>query len=79
MERERKCYLSNILSDTNCGGSKISKIYYLSYFKITYINIMWDETSSRMNPPCMKPPGKKPPRCETEMGRNLHHPYSSVG
>ena len=71
---EMKFYLSNILSDTNCDGSKIIKICYLSYFKITYINIMWDETSSGMNPP-----SKKPPRYETEMGRNLHHPYSSVG
>ena len=40
MERERKYYLSNIRSNTNCGGSRIIKIYYLPYFKITYINIM---------------------------------------
>ena len=79
MERGTKFYLSDILSDTNCGGNKIIKIYYLSFFKITYINIMWDETSSGMNPPGTKPPGSKYRRCKTEMGRNLHHPYSSVG
>ena len=61
MEMERKCYLSNILSDTNCGGSEVIKIYYLSYFTINYINIKWDETSSRMSPPSTKPPGTKSP------------------
>ena len=34
-------------------------MYCLSYFKVTYINIY----------------GTKPPRCETEVGRNLHHPF----